>query len=135
MSGVVGMSEVPVRPVIMVIDDDSAIRSAISELLDDAGYQVIEAADGREGLTHLSKGVLPHLIVLDLMMPVADGWKFRAEQMMNPALASIPVIVITAIPVAAPHQDLGVEVLSKPFKPEVLLSMVRRHCAPGVTAA
>jgi two-component system, chemotaxis family, chemotaxis protein CheY len=113
-------------PLIMVIDDDAAVRSALSDLLEEEGYRVVAIADGREGLRHLSRQEQP--ILLDLMMPAADGWQFRAEQLMNPALASIPVIVVTALPASNATRPLGLEVVGKPFDTRRLLSLVRRYC-------
>jgi CheY-like chemotaxis protein len=118
-------------PLVMVIDDDEDIRASLSGLLEDAGFRVVGFGDGKQGLAYLADGELPCLILLDLMMPVMDGWRFRVEQVMNPALASVPVIVITAGGTAARGADLGVEVVAKPFDAALLMAMVRRHCAPS----
>jgi DNA-binding response OmpR family regulator len=64
------------------------------------------------------------------MMPVVDGWTFRAEQMMNPKLASIPVVIITALPSDRVTGDLGVDIVRKPFEMRVLVSLIRHHCSP-----
>jgi CheY-like chemotaxis protein len=116
------------RPLIMVIDDDAAVRSALTDLLEEEDYRVVAVADGRDGLRHLSRQELPQLILLDLLMPAADGWQFRAEQLMNPTLASIPVIVVTALPGSDATRALGLEVVSKPFDTRRLLSLIQRHC-------
>jgi CheY-like chemotaxis protein len=118
------------RQLIMVIDDDEGVRSGLSDLLESDGYRVVAVPDGKEALVRLSAGELPHLILLDLMMPVTDGWKFRAEQMVNPALASIPVIVITAVSPSERRADLGVALVTKPFDTRTLLAAVRKHTAP-----
>jgi CheY-like chemotaxis protein len=115
---------------VMVIDDDEDIRAALSGLLEDAGFRVVAFGDGKQGLSYLAAGELPCLILLDLMMPVMDGWRFRVEQVMNPALASVPVIVITAGGTGDRGPDLGVEVVVKPFDAAALVAMIRRHCAP-----
>src|SRR3954470_8113327 len=115
-------------PLIMVIDDDAPVRTALTALLEEQGYRVVAIASGREALRHLSRQEPPQLILLDLMMPAPDGWQFRAEQLMNPALASVPVIIITALPASAATQALGLDVVSKPFDTARLLSLVRRHC-------
>src|SRR6185436_1427485 len=114
---------------IMVIDDDDSIRSALSDLLVDEGYRVSAVSDGREALTRLSNGNLPRLILLHLMMPGIDAWKFRAEQFVNPALAAIPVIVITAVTHPEPEIGLGVAVFRKPLDTPALLAAIRQHCA------
>ena len=119
------------RQLIMIIDDDEDIRSGLSDLLEGEGYRVVAVSDGKDALARLSSEGLPDLILLDLMMPVTDGWRFRAEQLVNPALASIPVIVVTAV--ASPEQKVGfggVAVVTKPFDERTLLAAVRKHCAP-----
>jgi CheY-like chemotaxis protein len=111
---------------VLVVDDNPEIRSSLKEVLEEEGYRVAGVADGREALDYLRTEERPQLILLDLMMPVMDGWQFRAEQRKNPTLASIPVIVISAMADAA--GDIGAErVLSKPLSPEVLLGAVERY--------
>src|SRR5689334_4820815 len=94
---------------LMVIDDDESLRSSLTDLLRQEDYRVVAFADGGEALAYLSAGELPELILLDLMLPTVDGWEFRAEQMMNPVLASIPVVVVTGAEVAANDSQLDVE--------------------------
>jgi two-component system response regulator AtoC len=120
-------------PLIMVIDDDESVRSALTDLLQDEGYRVVAFADGGDGLGYLSAGETPDLVLLDLMLPTVDGWRFRAEQVMNPVLASIPVIVVTAAPATAHDSELDgdVDVVRKPFETRTLLSRIRRHCPPA----
>lgn len=81
---------------ILVIDDDREIRETLGEVLDDAGHTTVLASDGREGLQVLRRGLRPDAIVLDLMMPVMNGWDFRVEQRNDPALNEIPVVVLSA---------------------------------------
>lgn len=82
---------------ILIVEDDEAIRLAIKELLEDNGYEVAEAGHGDEAINYL-KGtqVLPDLIILDLMMPVKDGFTFREEQESDPRLSHIPVVIMSA---------------------------------------
>src|SRR5215467_11486900 len=87
--------------VVMVVEDDEDIRISLKELLEDDGYQVLLAANGREALDCLERGKRPCLIFLDLMMPVMDGWQFRREQQKRDSLKKIPVAVITAAGEAA----------------------------------
>jgi CheY-like chemotaxis protein len=79
----------------MVVDDDEAIRRTIAEVLSEEGYAVKEAANGREALDLLRAGTRPCLLLLDLMMPVLDGWGFRQEQERDPEIASVPVVIVT----------------------------------------
>jgi CheY-like chemotaxis protein len=81
---------------ILVVEDDGDVREALADVLRQHGYDVAWAADGAEAIRALRSGLRPSAIVLDVMMPVMDGLEFRAEQRSDPALACIPVIVITA---------------------------------------
>jgi CheY-like chemotaxis protein len=81
---------------ILVVDDDRDLRTTVAQVLQDEGYQVAEAANGREALERLHTGPAPDLLLLDLMMPVMNGEQFRQEQRKEPELARIPVVVMTA---------------------------------------
>jgi CheY-like chemotaxis protein len=81
---------------ILLVEDDADVREALADVLQDAGYDVARAADGAEGIRALRAGLRPAAIVLDLMMPVMDGFQFRAEQRSDPDLARIPVILVSA---------------------------------------
>ena len=111
---------------ILLVEDELSIRLILEDVLIEEGYQVIGAHNGRDALDLLHSGVHPQLILLDLMMPVLDGWRFRQEQLRDPALADIPVVVITAGPVEHAPRDL--EVLSKPLRIEDLLRVARAMC-------
>ncbi len=81
---------------VLLVEDDGDVREALADLLREHGYDVAWAADGAEAIRALRSGLRPSAILLDLMMPVMDGFQFRAEQRSDPALAPIPVIVISA---------------------------------------
>src|SRR3982074_3818832 len=81
---------------ILVVEDDPDIRAALTQILSDDGYAVATAANGQEAIDHLRRTSPPALILLDLMMPVMDGWQFRSHQKQDPALKSIPVVIVTA---------------------------------------
>jgi len=84
------------KPVILVIDDDDEIRTMIQDVLEDQGFLVESAANGRLALEMLDRErALPALILLDLMMPEMDGWEFRRRQEELPRLAGIPVVVFS----------------------------------------
>ena len=108
---------------ILVVDDDQDLRRMLALALADEGYDVRAAADGRAALALLATWQ-PRVIVLDLMMPVLDGWGFRARQLATPGAADVPVIVLSAA------RDLRVEVLRpaavvpKPFNLESFLETV-----------
>jgi CheY-like chemotaxis protein len=117
---------------VLVVEDDGLIRESLLEVLADHGYQVTGAGNGREALTALATSPRPDVILLDLMMPVMDGRSFRDEQLRDPDLAGIPVVVLSAasdvLRVAA---DMGVAgVLRKPVTLGALIAELRRHAGP-----
>ncbi|MGK4006986.1 response regulator [Sorangium sp. So ce1036] len=115
---------------ILIVEDDLDIRSILSQLLLFEGYDVEEAADGAEALALLRKSRPPALILLDLMMPVMDGWQLRAELQRDPKLASVPVVIVSA-DVRAEQEASRLRVaglLKKPLQIEPLLELVRRIC-------
>jgi CheY-like chemotaxis protein len=117
---------------VLVVDDDAAIRLAVQELLAEEGYAVRAAQNGSDALDLLRLDhPLPALILLDLRMPVMDGWAFRRQQAADTRLASIPVVVLTADgTVAARVAEMNVAgALAKPLRLEALLSAVARHCS------
>src|SRR5437763_14895472 len=81
---------------ILIVEDDTDVREAMAIFLAGEGYKVVEAGHGAEALDQLRSATVFCLILLDLYMPVMDGWAFRAEQLRDAALAAIPVIVISA---------------------------------------
>lgn len=81
---------------VLVVDDDEDIRAALCAVLEEEGYAAVAVANGRAALDYLAESRPPMAILLDLMMPVMDGWQFRSIQLSNPRLAEIPVVVITA---------------------------------------
>jgi len=80
---------------ILVVEDDPDIRDAVSELLQDAGYEVLLSDNGADALSQLREQPDVRAIVLDLMMPVMNGATFRGEQLADPTIASIPLILLT----------------------------------------
>ena len=81
---------------ILVVDDDADIRHSLTEILVDEGYAALTAGNGSEALSLIRANHPPSLIVLDLMMPIMDGYEFLAEQQRDGELAHIPVVVVTA---------------------------------------
>ena len=117
-------------PRILIVDDDAATRAAVALLLRLTGYETAEAADGQEALSYLRANPAPALILLDLMMPVMDGWQFLAERHSEPALTAIPVVIFTAAGgLESPAlRALGAEdILHKPADPDELLAAVRHY--------
>ncbi len=82
---------------VLIVEDDHSIRETIKEILEFEGYAVLLAENGQKALDVLREASkLPHLIFLDLMMPVKDGFAFRKEQEKDPLLKNIPVVIMSA---------------------------------------
>jgi len=112
---------------VLVVDDDQGGLEALSDILEYEGYTVERAQNGLQALEHLKQSrPLPSLIILDLLMPVMDGWEFRTRQKEDPELAEVPVLVITAISATAGID--AAEILHKPIDVDALLRAVARHC-------
>ena len=116
---------------VMVIDDEVDVRESLTEWLSNVGYEASSACNGREALKQLrSNPRPPNAILLDMMMPVMDGLSFRWEMLADPALASIPVIILSASNYC--HES-ALELstagcIQKPCQPEALLEMLSRIC-------
>lgn len=115
---------------VMIVEDDEDLREALVPVLQYEGYSVASAANGREAIDRLRRGEKPCVILLDLMMPVMDGSQFRSAQLEDPALASIPVIIVSADgSVRQKAAALGVVgYVRKPIDLDVLLDMIKQHC-------
>jgi CheY-like chemotaxis protein len=114
---------------IWVVDDDQDIRETLGQLLVEEGYQVRISGDAQEALSSLrAASHPPDLMLLDLMMPVMNGWELLAEMSEDVRLRTIPVVVITAAGVRAVPGAVGC--LPKPIHLERLLAAVEQHAAP-----
>ena len=115
------------RPLILIADDEPDIRELVAYRLEQSGFEVAVAKDGREALT-LAKKLRPDLALLDVMMPNLDGYEVTAELRQDKTLARLPVILLTA---RVQEQDVqrGFDVgaddyIKKPFSPQELRSRV-----------
>jgi two-component system chemotaxis response regulator CheY len=123
------MDAAQTAPEILIIDDDVELREVIAETLQQHGFAVALAGNGREGLEYLRKGRTPRLILLDLMMPVMNGWQFCSAKKADPALAAIPVVALSAAAKKDPGSPYYIDVqdiIAKPVELEQLLTVVRR---------
>lgn len=117
---------------ILIIEDDNDIQNLLKRLFKKEGYDVRSASNGVEGLEHLrnaeQEGRLPELIFLDLMMPIMDGFEFRADQRKSPNWSRIPVVVMTADEQLETYKDrlAADEYLQKPLDIDTLLGVSRR---------
>jgi CheY-like chemotaxis protein len=116
---------------ILVIEDDSDIREDLAELLRDQGYRVVTARNGAEALEHL-RSEPPCLILLDLMMPVMDGWEFRRRMLADDRLANVPTVLLTGATEPEQHAfTLNVDdVMTKPIRLDRLYATIDRYCDP-----
>ena len=115
---------------VLLVEDDDDLREDLALILTNRGYRIETARNGAEALERLrAPGPLPCLILLDLMMPVMNGWEFRAAQLADPAIAAVPVVVMTA---ASPRDPGGalqaLAYYQKPIKLEDLLALMGEHC-------
>ena len=111
----------------MVVDDDEEIRNTIGDILEDEGHEAIKVANGREALAFLRGHAPPCLVLLDLMMPIMDGWEVLRELERDPELAKIPVVVISAGGTQLGNRKAD-RLLRKPLKIEHLLDAVETYC-------
>ena len=120
----------PVEPCkILVVEDDDDIRDSLRELLEDEGYSIETAANGQQALARLQGPALPHVILLDLTMPVMDGWQFQRELRRVAAYSQIPVIVISASKVL--REPLNAKAFfPKPLDTGVLLETIESFLLP-----
>ena len=113
---------------IFIVEDDVDTREMLAKFLELEGFEVAVAVNGKQALEMLSAGTPASVILLDLMMPVMDGWEFRRRQKHTPELADIPVVAITAA--GQPKQDSIIvdRLLPKPLDLEHVLQALHDYC-------
>ncbi len=114
---------------VLIVDDDPDCVDALRFLLEDQGYRVQVAQNGREALDHFASGGRPDVIILDLLMPVMDGLEFLRRRREDPVLAGTPVIVLTATDGRIASRDDVV--LRKPVDFGQLVDTIEACSAPG----
>ena len=118
-------------PAVLLVDDDFGILDGLSDFLESQGVSVVPASNGNDALSHLRMGLHVDVIVLDVMMPMMDGWDFRAEQLADPSLRDIPVVVISASGYTRDtlqRQFYARDVLPKPLELEAFLRALNGIC-------
>lgn len=111
---------------VLLVEDDEAIRETLAEMLAEEGYRVSTAMHGAQALDHLTEGLRPRLILLDLMMPVMDGWQLLRVLHASAELRGIPVIVVSAARDKIPEGAR--RYLPKPLDLDTLLAAVEHQC-------
>jgi CheY-like chemotaxis protein len=113
---------------VLIVEDDLDTREMLGRFLELEGFRVETAENGRQALDRLEAGAEACVILLDLMMPVMDGWQFRREQIRRATLAKIPVIVVSAAGRERFEQIDANAFLSKPVDLEELLARIYEYC-------
>ncbi len=113
-------------PTILVVDDEHILAAMLQDLFEEAGYRVVTAGTGREGLQRLAE-VRPDLVLSDVMMPDLDGWALCQAIRADATYRSIPIVLMTAMP--SQFSTAGCDytaLIAKPFDLEVLLTTITR---------
>jgi CheY-like chemotaxis protein len=122
---------------LLLVEDEAAIRESLGEALQEEGFEVVAAANGGEALDILRNSPRPSAILLDLSMPVMDGWDFRHEQLNDPSMRDIPVLVVSASgfsPETIRVQFGDVALIRKPVRQSELLEALGRVCGRAASA-
>ena len=113
---------------VLLVEDNDDVREMMALALQIAGNRVMTAANGREALSLLHDRPAPCLIILDLMMPIMSGWELRAALQQDPALSTIPVVVISALAEEMAERMGATQYLPKPVDIDRLIAVVCEHC-------
>ena len=113
---------------VLIVEDDADLREMMAQLLTLEGFQAATVSNGREALAYLEDQDRPDVILLDLMMPVMDGWEFRRRQRADPDFSQVPVIVLSALDQGRAGGLDPAAFLKKPLDFDRLLQLVRSYC-------
>ena len=114
---------------VLIVEDDLDTRDMMSRFLELEGFRVRAAANGQQALEMLQESPNACVILLDLMMPVMDGWEFRRLQVADARLQRIPTIVVSAAPRDRVREVIADAYVSKPVDMDVLLAQIVQFCA------
>jgi len=113
---------------VLIVEDDEDLRDMMAQMLIIEGFVAATVANGQEALAYLRTAPRPNIILLDLMMPVMDGWEFRRRQQADPEIADVPVVVLSALDPARAAVVDAAAFLKKPLDFDRLLQLVRDYC-------
>ena len=119
---------------VLIIEDDQDLRGTMKDLLELQGFEAVTAANGQEGLSRLNEMAGCGMILLDLMMPVMNGWEFLdiLRQQEGRRFGNIPVVVVSAAASGSPQENrYGCTVIRKPVDVALMMALVERHCRGG----
>ena len=114
---------------VLIVEDDPDLRAMLDQLLFLEGFNTLTAENGSAALGLLRQPPRPNVILLDLMMPIMDGWGFRERQRHDAELSTIPVVILSAIADRAASLEAAA-ILPKPLNFDQLVTIVRAHCGP-----
>jgi CheY-like chemotaxis protein len=125
-----------VKKAILVVEDNDDVRSALLKTLGYLGFQTEAATNGQEALEKLDGPMPIGLIILDLMMPVMNGWEFRSKQLAHPLHSKIPIIVVSAnMNLQDEAEWLGANgILNKPVELQELSALIEQFCGEDFRA-
>ena len=113
----------------MVVEDDRELRESLTATLRNAGFDVVEASNGEEALRALGLNPSVAVILLDVVLPVMDGWQFRAAQKRDPEFGKIPVVTMSGFQREIDDRPIDSDAfLPKPVRAEILVATVRNCC-------
>jgi len=113
---------------VLIVDDCDTTRMGLSRILRNAGFDTVAMANGADALAFLKEGHSAHVIVLDAVMPVMDGWTFRRAQLADPWIADIPVVALTAVTARAARGLSASATFQKPLDFRRLVDTLRAIC-------
>ena len=115
---------------VLVIDDHSDTRDGLATVLEMEGFSVVTAEDGYRALVLLQQGLRPCIIVMDLMMPIMNGFEFREAQLRDPTIQHIPVIALSGVtdPAETATHLAAHAYVHKPTEARNIVALVRQHC-------
>ncbi len=122
------------RRTILIVEDDADIRETLQHLLEASGYRAAPASNGQVALDLIDTIGKPCLILLDLMMPVMDGWAFLTALDQDDALVEVPIVIVSAYTDKVASLERAQQILKKPVDIHALMEVVRQHCGPGATS-
>jgi CheY-like chemotaxis protein len=113
---------------VIIVEDEEEARTFLAYILELEGFSVAGFANGREALDYLQDSRQPCVIIADILMPVMNGFEFRAALLREPRFAGIPLIVVTALEPSAAAEMSAVRMFRKPIDVEGLLATIREYC-------
>jgi CheY-like chemotaxis protein len=116
-----------VYPRVLIVDDDPDFCEVMAQLLLHAGFVTVFASNGQDALNK-AHAIPPRVIVLDMTMPVMDGWTFLANQRYDTTLGAIPVVILSGAPMEYLLNLGAAAAFQKPFRPAELIATLRAHC-------